>query len=533
MILSTRINIFAESKAADYNVVPLPQKINLIGGKPFIIDHNTKICYTADDELLARDANFLSQYIKEIVDIDLCVVQKNDKHFSMILLSVDKNIKNREGYRISISDKKMTIAGGSAAGVFYGIQTLRKSLLGSNVKVDAITMPAAIIEDAPRFVYRGMMLDCCRHFFPVEFVKEYIDLLALHNMNTFHWHLTDDQGWRIEIKAYPRLTEIGAWRSGTVIGNNSDVDDSIPYGGFYTQQEIKEIVEYAQERYITIIPEIDMPGHAMAVLASYPELGCTGGPYYVGHRWGIYNDVLCVGNEKTYQFVENVLDEVMSLFPSRYIHIGGDETPTKRWDNCPKCCAVNHDGETLQGHFTKIIQQYLASKGRLMIGWDELLGSGISNEVNIMSWRGMKPGVKAAEMGHDVIMSPLTHCYFDYYQTDKKNYEPSITGMWPIDVKKVYDLEPVPDSLSIETKKHIIGVQANLWTEYVPTKGVAEYMVLPRMAALAEVQWSIAKKDFGAFKERLTRLTLYYDARGWKYAKHLWPDKMNKDRWHN
>ena len=523
---------------ADYAVVPLPQKVTAVAGKPFILDASTKICCTAADALLMRDADFLSQYIRQTIGLELPVGKDATRHVSsgkVICLSLDSHIKNEEGYRLTVTSKHITIAGATAAGVFYGIQTLRKSL--PVIKGDAatsISMPAVVIDDAPRFVYRGMMLDCARHFFPVSFVKEFIDILALHGLNTFHWHLTDDQGWRIEIKAYPRLTEIGSQRSGTVIGNNSDVDDGIVYGGFYTQQDVKDIVAYAQDRFITVIPEIDMPGHAMAALAAYPELGCTGGPYQVGHRWGVYNDVLCVGNEKTYDFVRNVLSEVISLFPSEYIHIGGDETPTVRWDKCPRCQAVQHEGETLQGHFTKIVERFLASKGRHMIGWDELLGSGISTDATIMSWRGTKPGVKAAEAGHDVVMTPLTHCYFDYYQTEKHNYEPSITGMWPIDVNKVYSLNPVPDSLSASAKKHIIGVQANLWTEYIPSAAVAEYMLLPRLAALAEVQWSASyKKDFDAFKLRLTRFTHLYDLCGWKYAVHLWPERMTKDRWHN
>jgi hexosaminidase len=523
---------------ADYAVVPLPQKVTAVAGKPFILDASTKICCTTADALLMRDADFLSQYIRQTIGLELPVSRDATCHVSsgkVICLSLDSHIKNEEGYRLTVTSKRITIAGATAAGVFYGIQTLRKSL--PVIKGDAVTsisMPTVVIDDAPRFAYRGMMLDCARHFFPVSFVKEFIDILALHGLNTFHWHLTDDQGWRIEIKAYPRLTEIGSQRSGTVIGNNSDLDDGIAYGGFYTQQDVKDIVAYAHDRYITVIPEIDMPGHAMAALAAYPELGCTGGPYQVGHRWGVYNDVLCVGNEKTYDFVRNVLSEVISLFPSEYIHIGGDETPTVRWDKCPRCQAVQHEGETLQGHFTKIVERFLASKGRRMIGWDELLGSGISTDATIMSWRGTKPGVKAAEAGHDVVMTPLTHCYFDYYQAEKHNYEPSITGMWPIDVNKVYSLNPVPDSLSASAKKHIIGVQANLWTEYIPSAAVAEYMLLPRLAALAEVQWSASdKKDFDAFKLRLTRFTHLYDLCGWKYAVHLWPERMTKDRWHN
>jgi hexosaminidase len=545
LIISTLIFVLsqkfllAETVIADYNVVPLPQTVNLTDEKPFILDSNTQIFYTDGDEQMKRNANFLAQYIKEIMGFELSVVTKKQR-LNIISLSLDKNIKGKDSYKINTSVKEIKISGCTPVGVFYGIQTLRKSLpceenrLKLTSTIDKIVMPSVVVEDSPRFAYRGMMLDCARHFFPVRFVKEYIDLLALHNMNTFHWHLTDDQGWRIEVKAYPRLTETGSRRSKTIIGNNSDIDDGIPHGGYYTQEEIREIVKYAHERYITIIPEFDMPGHTMAVLASYPELGCTGGPYEVGHKWGIYHNVLCAGNEKSYEFVMNVLDEFIQLFPSKYIHIGGDETPTVCWENCPKCKTVKVNGESLQGHFMKTIENYLALKGRRIIGWDEILDCDISKGATIMAWRGINAGVKGAEMGHDVIMTPLTHCYFDYYQTENKNYEPSITGMWSIDVKKVYELEPVPDSLSVEARKHILGVQANLWTEYIPIKEVAEYMVLPRMAALAEVQWTNAdKKNFDDFKIRITRLTKIYDKYGWKYALHLWPERMTKDRWYN
>ena len=394
---------------------------------------------------------------------------------------------------------------------------------------EAITLPATVISDAPRFGYRGMMLDCGRHFWPVPFVKKFIDILALHNMNVFHWHLNEDQGWRIEIKKYPKLTEIGSKRSCTVLGHNSDIDDGTPYEGFYTQDEAREIVRYAAERNITVIPEIDMPGHTVAALASYPELGCTGGPYSVGYGWGIYKDVLCLGNEKVYTFLQNIIDELIDIFPAKYIHIGGDESPTVRWENCPKCQALakanNVDAKHLQEVFTNRMEKYINSKGRSIIGWDEIAQGNINKSATIMSWRGVEPGSKATEAGHDVIMSPTTYCYFDYYQSENKDKEPMCIGGY-LPVSKVYEFDAAPESLSETAKKHILGVQANLWTEYVSTTNMVEYMILPRMAALSEVQWTpVARKNFDEFVKRETHMTKIYDRCGYRYAIHLWPER--------
>lgn len=514
---------------ADYNVVPLPQKIELSDGAPFILDGSTVIVVNNSDEQMERNAQFLHDYILERMGMSLEITDK--KSTPAIELALDDNAQENS-YSIGVSVKNVIVTGSTAADLFYGIQTLRKSLPACDGSEGGILLPAGTIEDSPRFGWRGMLLDCARHFFPVEFVKEFIDMLALHNMNRFHWHLTDDQGWRIEIKSCPELTEIGSMRSGTVIGNNSDVDDGIPYGGYYTRDEIREVIEYAAQRYITVVPEIDMPGHASAILAAHPELGCTGGPYEVGHKWGVYNDVLCIGNEDIYTLLYKIIDEVAELFPAEYIHIGGDETPTVRWEECPKCQAVQlNEGETLQGQFTKRIESYVESKGKKIIGWDELLGQGIGDGTTIMAWRGMQAGVKAVEAGHDAILTPLTHCYFDYYQTENRNYEPSVTGMWPISVETVYSLDPCPESLSEEALGHILGVQANLWCEYITVPAAVEYMLLPRMAALAEVQWSSAAKDFEAFKARLDRHVHIYDEKGWQYALHLWPERMVTERW--
>ena len=523
---------------ANYEVVPLPQSIVMQKGEPFILEAGVEILATAD---LQQEAEFLKQYLKEVTWNDLPIVQKRTKKVRYIELAVSPNVKEAEGYLLTVSQKGVTILGGSAAGVFYGIQTLRKA-----VKEGPIMNPV-IITDAPRFTWRGMHLDCSRHFFSVDFVKKFIDLLALHNMNRFHWHLTDDQGWRIEIKKWPKLISVGSQRSGTIIGTNSDIDDGIPYGGYYTQDEAREIVAYAAERHITIIPEIDMPGHMLAALASYPELGCTGGPYQVGHYWGVYKDVLCVSNERVYQFVKDVLTEIMDIFPSDVIHIGGDETPTEKWLQCPKCQALQkqlpasqqaaEDFEPLtsklsplQVHFTKKVFDFLTSKGRRALGWDEIL-DGSPQDAMIMSWRGTAPGAKAAETGHDVVMTPTTFCYFDYQQVEDTQFEPSRCGGF-IPIEKVYSLDPAPDSLSAAAREHILGAQANLWTEYMTNEAMVEYQALPRMSALSEVQWTQPeRKDYETFKKRLTRLTAFYELYHYQYAKHLWPDRQMPNRW--
>ena len=520
-------------KTANYEVVPMPQSIQMQKGDAFVLNNSVQILAA---EGLQSEAAFLQQYLSEVTGLKLQLAQKRDKKQKYIELAISPKVTEQEGYVMNVSAKGIQIQGGSAAGVFYGIQTLRKAMPKAckcgkhEASEKTITMPAAIISDAPRFGYRGMMLDCSRHFFSVDFVKRYIDMLAMHNMNRFHWHLTDDQGWRIEIKRYPELTTIGSQRSGTILGTNSDLDDGIPHGGFYTQAEAKEIVKYAQERHITVIPEIDMPGHMLAALAGYPELGCTGGPYQVGHYWGVYTDVLCVGNPKVYEFVEGVLTELMEIFPSDVIHIGGDETPTVKWEACPKCQALGLTKDQLQAHFTKKVFDFLTAHQRRALGWDEIL-DGCPQDAMIMSWRGSEPGAKAAELGHDVVMTPTSHVYFDYLQSDEAQFEPTRCGGF-IPVEKVYSLEPAPDTLSVEAKKHILGTQANIWTEYLFTDGMVEYQALPRMSALAEVQWTQPeRKDYEAFKERLTRLTSLFELYNYHYAKHLWPERQLPNRW--
>lgn len=512
---------------ADYNVVPLPNSVTMTGDKPFELTTSTTVAYPEGNKDMERNAQFLARYVNDATRMTLSVVPGKAK--KGIRLVLDKKVSGEEAYTIMVDKKGVTIAGSTPKGVFYGVQTLRKSLPVGAATV--VRLPSVKISDSPRFVHRGMMLDCSRHFFPLEFVKRYIDLIAMHNMNVFHWHLSDDQGWRIEIKKYPELTIKGSRRSGTVIGYNTALDDSIPYGGYYTQEQAREIVEYARQRYVTVIPEIDMPGHMLAALATYPELGCTGGPYEVGHRWGIYKDVLCVGNDKIYDFCEGVLDEIMQIFPSKLIHIGGDETPTEVWEKCPKCIKRAEDNnmtvKQVQSYFTSRIEKYVNSRGRRIIGWDEILGGDISQSAVIQSWRDTKHGRIAAEAGHDVIMSPTSHCYFDYSQADEKNskYEPTLCGGY-IPVEKVYAFEPCDENLSESSRPHILGVQANIWAEYLLYPNQVEYQALPRMAALAEVQWTSGKKDYQAFLKRLNRLVSFYDLYKLTYAKHLWPDRI-------
>ena len=533
---------------ASYQVVPLPQEVSLNAETPFRLNRNTLIAYPEGNDLLKRNAEFLAEYIGQATGFvlptqGLAEGKEPAKHSIVLGLSAD--IANKEGYVLDVQADNVFLNGQTPNGVFYGIQTLRKAIPAQTTATD-ILLPAGVINDEPRFPYRGLHLDVSRHFFPLEFIKEYIDLLALHNMNTFHWHLTDDQGWRIEIKRYPKLTEVGATRNRTVIGKNSGKYDNTPYGGFYTQEEAREIVEYARERYIDVIPEVDLPGHMLAALAAYPELGCTGGPYEVCPEWGIFEDVLCIGNDKTFEFLEGVMEEIIDIFPSRYIHIGGDECPRTRWQSCPKCQArikaeglkadKNHTAEDrLQSYCMTRIEKFLNAHGRQIIGWDEILDGDVAPNATVMSWRGMEGGIKAAQLGHDVIMVPTSYAYLDYYQTDDLTDEPFGIGGY-VPVEKVYSLEPVPATLTAEQAKHILGAQANLWTEYILTPEHAEYMILPRIAALCEVQWTQPeKKDFQDFAKRLVSLMKLYQRDGLNYAKHIFnlkaaftPDAANK-----
>ena len=443
-----------------------------------------------------------------------------------------------EAYTLAVSEQCVKVEASGLRGFNYAIQTVKQMLpvevYGKEAASVKWVMPCVIINDAPRFAYRGLHLDECRHFFGIEEVKRYLDIMEVHKLNKFHWHLTEDQGWRIEIKKYPRLTEVGSVRKGTCIKKDFTSHDGVPYGEgmWYTQDQIREVVAYAASKGIDVIPEVDLPGHMVAALAAYPELGCTGGPYEVWTRWGVSEDVLCAGNEKVYEFLEDVLDEICELFPYEYIHIGGDECPKVRWESCPKCQAkirqLGYKDENgykaehyLQGYVMSRIEKYLNEKGRRVIGWDEILEGEVAPNATVMSWRGEKGGLQAVRMGHDAIMTPNTYYYLDYYQSaDIKNEPFGIGGYLPIE--KCYSYEPYVDGMTPEEQAHILGVQGNLWTEYIATAEHLEYMLLPRLAALSEVQWCNAdRKDWDRFYESADDFCAIYDKMGYNYATHV------------
>ena len=522
----------APTAQANYEVIPMPQSITLSNSdNQFMLHSGTLISYTSGNEDMARNAQFLQTYLTDQLGYTLRI--EPGIASEGIVLKLNEG-QASEGYTITVDADRVLVEATSPAGIFYGIQTIRKAV---PVEMGAVVgFPAGVITDAPRFAYRGAHLDVCRHFFSVDSVKTYIDMLVLHNMNKFHWHLTEDQGWRMEIKQFPKLTEIGSVRNGTMIRKDWNSNDSIQYGGFYTQDECREIVKYAADRYITVIPEIDMPGHMVAAVTAYPELGCTGGPYEVRTIWGVSEELLCAGNEKVYDFVDKVLDEVMDVFPSKDIHIGGDECPKTEWEKCPKCqskikaLGLKKDDrftaeQKLQAYFTKHVDEYLTKHGRNAIGWDEILEGGVSENATVMSWRGESGGIEAARLKHRVIMTPNTYCYFDYYQSKDRDNEPfAIGGFLPI--KHVYDYEPLPANLTPEEQSYIWGVQCNVWTEYIPTFSHVQYMMLPRGAALSEVQWSLPEaKDYEKFRnERLPRLIKIYELYGYNYSRRIYID---------
>lgn len=525
-----------EVTTANYEVIPLPQKIEQKQGEPFVLNNSTVITYPKDNQNLKRVATFLADYIKFSAGLHVKVSDQPQNKDAIVLDTTLVN-DNKEAYTIQIDNKQIVINGASSAGVFYGIQTIRKSIpVGENI--EAVDFKPTLIEDYPRFAYRGMHLDVGRHFFPIEFIKEYIDILALHNMNRFHWHLTDDQGWRIEIKKHPLLTEKGSQRKETVIGRNSGKFDGKPYGGFYTQDEAREIVAYAKDRFITVIPEIDLPGHMLGALTAYPELGCTGGPYEVEGTWGVFDDVLCAGNDQTYTFIEDVMTEIIDIFPSEYIHVGGDECPKVRWKECPKCQAkikslgIQADSkhtaeEKLQSHVIAYTEKFLNSKGRQIIGWDEILEGGLAPNATVMSWRSTEGGIEAAKQGNKAIMVPTSHLYFDYYQTTNTEDVPLAIGGY-VPIEKVYNFDPIPSDLDENTKKNIIGVQANLWTEYIDNTKQVEYMIMPRIDALSEVQWTMPEnKNYEQFIPRLLNMLKLYDKEGYNYSKTIFDVQSN------
>jgi len=468
---------------------------------------------------LAHEAEYLACSLRRATGFPIQMIGANRpaEDSTMIRLSINPDCSHlgREGYRLTIGASAIELCASADAGIFYGIQTLFQlfppAVYDQGPRREneiKWSLPQLTIEDSPRFAWRGAMLDCSRHFRPVEFIRKFIDLLALHKLNIFHWHLTDDQGWRIEIKKYPKLTEVSAWRSGTWMGHyDSDSrDDGAPHGGFYTQEQIRGIVRYAEERHITIVPEIEMPGHAQAVLAAYPEFGCTGEKIEVRKNWGISEHIYSP-KEETFQFLQNVLVEVMELFPGRFIHIGGDEAVKQQWDSSPEIQAMMSsvgakDSHEMQSYFIRRMDRFLTDHGRRLIGWDEILEGGLAEGAAVMSWRGVQGGIEAATQGHDVVMAPNSHTYLDHYQSESIADEPlAIGGFLPLE--KVYSYEPVPAEISCDKIHHVLGVQCQLWAEYLPTSANVEYMAFPRLAALAETAWSGADRDYGSFVERL------------------------------
>lgn len=523
MLVGAGFGLLANAQVT-YQTIPLPKQVEVApGGQVALLIKGQPVTYPQGNEVMKRNAQFAAEYFS----LTACEASKKVKAGLQLTLGLKSS--NPEAYAIRIDKKGISIQGASESGVFYGLQTLRKSLSGE--QGDTLRLPYATITDEPRFAYRGTELDCARHFFPVAFIKKFIDILALHGVNRFHWHLTDDQGWRFEMKSLPELAAKASVRPHTIIGKNLGLNDSAnalyddtPETGYYSQEEMKEIVRYAAERFITVIPEIDLPGHMVAALSVYPELGCTGGPYEVWTQWGISADVLCAGNPKTLDFLHKVMDEVCEVFPGKLIHIGGDESPRTRWKSCSKCQAkmkelgLKNEAQ-LQTYINKDIEAYLSAKGRDIIGWDETLEGGLSDKASVMSWRGYQGGIEAARQHHHVVMTPTSHCYIDYYQLKDPARQPlAIGGYLPLN--KVYSMEPVPAELTEEESKYIMGAQCNLWTEYVVSPDHAMYMLLPRLAAMCEVQWMQPEaKNYDDFSQnRLPALQALYRQLGYKYC---------------
>ncbi|KAF0149931.1 MAG: hexosaminidase [Ignavibacteria bacterium] len=480
------------------SVVPKPVSAEVQNGS-IVISSETKIWIELGEEMQTL-GDLVASAINSRIKAKVFATAKMTKDIpkSLIKLKIESGFSTSEAYKIIMTPNTISLSAMSGNGLFYAIQSLLQ-LMPIETEGKTFSIQCINITDEPRFAWRGMHLDVCRHFFPIEFVKKYIDVMAMYKLNTFHWHLTEDQGWRIEIKKYPKLTQIGSIRKETM-------GDGKPYRGFYTQEQIKDVVEYARRKYINVVPEIEMPGHAQAALACYPELSCTGGPFEVGTVWGVINDVFCAGNDRTFEFLKDVLTEVMDLFPSQIIHIGGDECPKTRWKACEKCqtrikVLGLKDEHELQSYFIQRVEKFVNSKGRKIIGWDEILEGGLAPNAAVMSWRGVEGGIAAAKAKHYAVMSPGTHCYFDHYQA--QSGEPKAIGGFT-NLEKVYSYEPIPEALNEEEAKYIMGAQANLWTEYIKTTEHAEYMLLPRMLALSEVVWSPkSSRNLNDFLERM------------------------------
>ncbi len=515
-----------EEVPVSFSIIPQPDSVVTHGGS-FELDEQIEIAASSEDA--QKVAQFLQEFLT-VNEFNSSLLAEADSEGDIFLeISPESNIP-KEGYQMVIGDSGVKILASSGAGLFYGIQSFMQI-----VQTAGNTLPLAEIIDQPRFSYRGMHLDVGRHMFPVDFIKKYIDMMAHFKYNTFHWHLTEDQGWRIEIKQYPKLQEVAAYRNETVVGHASTSTrdsakyDGKRYGGYYTQEEAKEVVAYATERFITVIPEIELPGHSKAALTAYPDLGCTNGPYETAKTWGVFEDIYCAGKEETFEFLENVFDEVLPLFPSNYVHIGGDEAPKTQWEKCPHCQKrMSEEGladeHELQSYFVQRMEKYLNNKGKTIIGWDEILEGGLAPNAVVMSWRGEEGGIEAAKQNHDVIMTPVDWCYLDYYQADPKTEPLAIGGMTT--VEEVYSYEPIPSQLSTEEAKHILGAQCNLWTEYITTSDYAEYMVYPRAIAMSEVLWSPkGTKNYEGFIDRINDIQPLLDEWDVNYAKHIFKEE--------
>jgi hexosaminidase len=503
-------------------IIPKPQHLEMGEGQ-FIINADT-IIVTSEQAI----AKLVVSYLQPATGFELKIQAESEAESNIITLGLsDEASDNPEGYQLTVTNDKITLQAPQATGLFFGIQTLRQ-LLPAQIVGDELAenvewaIPAVAISDGPKFTWRGLHLDVARHMYPVEFIKEFIDMMVLYKYNIFHWHLTEDQGWRIEIKKHPKLTEIGAYRAETPIPENREQGDGKPYGGFYTQDEVREVVAYATERYITVVPEIEMPGHSVAVLAAYPELGCVGEGYQVRTKWGIAKDVLCAGKDSSLELMEDVLSEVLDLFPSEFIHIGGDECPKDRWEVCPDCQArIKTEGlddeHGLQSWFIRRIETWLNNHGRRLIGWDEILEGGLAPNATVMSWRGSQGGIDAANAGHDVVMSPNTYCYLDYYQGEDLDSEPAAIGNY-LPLKHAYQFEVIPADIDPDKAHHILGGQGNIWTEYMPTSEQVEYMTYPRSLAIAEVVWTHPEdRDYDQFEQRLKQHLPHLDAMNINY----------------
>lgn len=522
-----------ESGPERYHIIPQPASLTAKTGE-FNITGDTKILLATPDEGLKTAAAHLASLLIKATGTTIAPAE-GDEGKDAFLFEIDPSIAHEEGYSLTVTPFDVTIRAKTGAGAFYAVQTLRQLMpvAAEGGVMDSLSIPCVEITDAPRYAYRGMHLDVGRHFFGVNDVKKYIDVMALHKMNRFHWHLTEDQGWRLEIKKYPKLQTVAACRKETMVGHYNDnpqTYDGKQYCGFYTQDEAREIVRYAAERFITVIPEIEMPGHALAAIAAYPELGCTGQPAEVGTKWGIYDNVFCP-NPATFRFLEDVLTEVMDIFPSTYIHIGGDECPKTAWENSKYCSDLMaeqklKDAHELQSYFIQRMEKFLNSKGRRIIGWDEILEGGLAQNATVMSWRGTEGGIAAAKQGHDVIMTPTDFCYLDYYQSQDPNEPLAIGGYLPLD--KVYGYNPDPADLTPEQQKHILGVQANLWTEYIPDMAKLEYMAYPRASAIAEIGWSPQDgRNYDDFVGRLAHHLKRLQALGVNAAVKIYDVKTN------